>query len=68
MFETYGEEFDHVWAKHQAEPNHVWTLVAEDDEYGIVNGYYLINRIGYFITEVPWTDEYIYVDLHQTEE
>lgn len=52
MFETYGPEFEHI---QQADPNHVWTYVNGDQgEDVIVAGKHFVNRMGYFITEVPW--------------
>lgn len=40
-------------------PNHVWTILEGDhDEIYIVNGIRHVNRIGYIITEEPWTEEY----------
>ena len=54
MFETYGEDLKEVVA---ADPNKVWTLVdGEDGETVIVNGYHFVNRIVYYITEVPFED------------
>lgn len=53
MFETYGEEVDFV----QSTPeNFVWTLVEVDGESIIVSGYSFVNRLGYFVCEVPWND------------
>jgi len=52
MFETYGPELQHVQS---ANVSHVWTLVAGDREELVVSGYRHVNRIGYFITENPWT-------------
>jgi hypothetical protein len=54
MFETYGDELDFV---RQQDPSKIWTYA--DDDYGnpyISSGYSIINRIGYFITEVPHED------------
>lgn len=54
MFETYGEELEFV----RTQPdNKIWTY--QDDDMGnpiIANGYHLVNRIGYFITENPFPD------------
>lgn len=56
MFETYGDEVKHVWeARGQ---NVVWTLCDEDGETYIVSGFWRINRLGYFITEIPFEGEY----------
>jgi hypothetical protein len=38
-------------------PNKIWTLVdGEDGQTIIINGWAMVNRIGYFITEVPYDD------------
>jgi hypothetical protein len=51
MFETYGEEVEFVKAQ---EENRIWMYGDGDDGEGhIWNGWHYINRIGYFITEVP---------------
>jgi hypothetical protein len=53
-FETYGEELDYVRSIADTEPRRVWTLVDGDDgNLYIVNGYHLVNRVNYFITEKP---------------
>jgi hypothetical protein len=52
MFETYGEEIDHVKAQR---PNKIWTLLDCDGKCYIVNGWHYVNRLGYFICEVPYT-------------
>jgi hypothetical protein len=54
MFETYGEEVEFV----QSTPeNFVWTLVEVDGKGILVNGYSYVNRLGYFVCEVPWKDD-----------
>jgi hypothetical protein len=55
MFETYDEEL--AFVKEQDEFN-IWTY-ADGDNGGtfIFNGYHIVNRIGYFITEVPFSNE-----------
>lgn len=54
LFETYGDELNHV----NSYPIHnIWTLM--DGFWGntlIVNGCHFVNRIGYYISEVPWKD------------
>lgn len=51
MFETYGEEVEFV---HNANPLCIWTYGTGDDGGSYIwNGYHYINRLGYFITEVP---------------
>ena len=54
MFETYGEEVEFVKAQDQ---NRIWMLGDGDDGGMYVwSGWGFINRIGYFITEVPFPD------------
>ena len=52
MFETYGEELDFV-KSHQS--NRIWTYC--DNDFGgtsIFQGMRIVNRIGYFVTKVPF--------------
>ena len=52
MFETYGEELDFIKAQ---EPNRIWTYC--DNDFGgtsIFQGMRVVNRIGYFVTTVPF--------------
>ena len=54
LFETYGEEQAFVYA---CDFHNVWTLVDGDNggTY-IINSRAFVNRIGYFISPVPWKD------------
>lgn len=54
MFETYGEELEFV---RNQDYNHVWTWLEGDGCTFIGAGRSFVNRIGYFVTEVPWDDE-----------
>jgi hypothetical protein len=54
MFETYGEELDFVCTQ---DNKYVWTWIQGDMSDLIVAGYHYVNRLGYYITEVPWDDE-----------
>lgn len=67
-FETYGIELGYVLATADLEPDRVWTLVDGDDGTYIINGYHLVNRIAYFITEVPHTGADIEVEDEKYEE
>jgi hypothetical protein len=51
MFETYGEEVEFVKAQ---EENRIW-MYGQGDGGGtfVWNGWGFVNRLGYFITEVP---------------
>lgn len=57
-FETYGAELDFVI---NTDNHNVWTEVDGMEGIYIINGYHLVNRIQYYITENPWTAEYIEV-------
>jgi hypothetical protein len=64
MFETYGPELEHVISVADSEPARVWTYLDGDDgEPIIVNGYWLVGRIGYFITEKPLEPEHDYCEV-----
>ncbi len=52
MFETYGDELEFVRAQDE---NRIWTYGDGDDGGTFIwSGYHIVNRIGYFITEVPF--------------
>jgi hypothetical protein len=52
MFETYGEELDFIKAQ---EPNRIWTYCDNDiSGTSIFQGMRIVNRIGYFVTTVPF--------------
>ena len=54
MFETYGKELEFVKA---ASDRHIWTYGDGDDGGTYIwSGWSFVNRIGYFITEVPFSD------------
>ncbi len=54
MFETYGTDLGFVQA---ANPNCVWTLVEGDTgKWYVVDGYHLVNRVGYLVTKEPYGD------------
>jgi hypothetical protein len=51
MFETYGAEVEFVKKAH---PAHIWTYGDGDDGGTYIwDGWSFVNRIGYFITELP---------------
>jgi hypothetical protein len=55
MFETYGEEVAFV---KQQDPNRIWMYGSGDDGGTYIwNGWGFVNRLGYFITEVPCPDD-----------
>lgn len=66
MFETYGRELDYVNAQ---DPHYVWTYIDSDGGSVTVEGFHYVNRIGYFVTEVPWIDGTSYeIDLQMDSE
>ena len=54
LFETYGLELGFVLGVAYVDHRKVWTLVDGDEGMWITNGYHLVNRVGYFITEQPY--------------
>jgi len=55
MFETYGTELDFVKAQ---DPNRIWTYCDNDiSGTSIFQGMRIVNRIGYFITSVPFSGD-----------
>lgn len=65
-FETYGEELRYVMAQ---DPKCIWTLVDGDDgNLYIVDGYHLVNRVAYFVTEVPFDGDFLAVPYYIFEE
>lgn len=57
MFETFGAEREYVraLAQHETDCLRVWTLIESENGSSIMSGYqyYLVNRMGYFVTELP---------------
>jgi hypothetical protein len=57
MFETYGEEVDFV---KQQDPNRIWMYGSGDDGGTYIwSGWGFVNRLGYFVTEVPFPENTI---------
>ena len=65
MFEIYGEEVEFVKS---TPDNFVWTLLDVDGESLIVNGQSWVNRMGYFVCEVPWNDDEFHEILIEDDE
>ena len=60
MFETYGKELEFV---QQQDPKCVWTYIEEDGELYVVSGFCVVDRIGYFVTEVALNEGRIVVKV-----
>ena len=67
MFETHGEELEALKELVRAsmtkpstkglEGYHVWTIVdGEGNRCYLLNGWHVVNRLGYVFTEVPWIE------------
>lgn len=60
MFETFGSDLAKAVAQANTDEKKVWTLIdvggPSDRNLVIVPGYRLCDRMGYFLTEKPWTD------------
>lgn len=54
MFKTFGDEEKFV---READQNKVWTLIEVDGMIVIGSGFHFVNRIGHFITEVPFVED-----------
>lgn len=54
MYETYAPDLDVVTAAHEKDPRTVWTLLDVDGDLYLGDGFHYVNRMGYFITEVPY--------------
>lgn len=61
MFETYGDELEFV--KSQPDAN-IWTYCDDGENGWLVNGFHLVNRLGYVVTETPYTGDYLEVHLY----
>lgn len=62
MYETYGEELDYIKSCFD-KSKHIWTIVENDDNDLVIRaGYWLVNRMGYIVTEVAWKEENILIE------
>lgn len=67
MFETFGDEVQHVVKIANETPKKVWTFITDEGDF-IVSGYHLVNRNGYFITEIEADDEGVKTALNDSNE
>lgn len=59
LIETHGREFELIQAQMAFDNQKVWTIHHSDNgssDWTIAAGFHLVNRLGYIITENPWTD------------
>ena len=52
LLQDHGRDLELVMLQPK---DQIWTLVeAENEKLFIRNGYHIVNRIGYYITQKPW--------------
>ena len=68
VYETYGKDLEFI--ESIIEDNRVWTFVDGGDFSVITNGAMFVNRLCYYVTEVPWEGEAgdIEVDMYEANE
>lgn len=69
MLETYGDDLKLVMDIANKTPMRAWTMVDGDDGMYLVQGYHLVNRIYYVITneEAQSKDEEYLIDSYNSE-
>lgn len=65
MFETYGAELEQVQA---TDAHCIWTLADSDGREIITSGFHLVNRIGFFITALPFGGDFLDVSVLTDDE
>lgn len=66
LYETYGEEVQFVcdMANHPTDHLRVWTVLeGGSGKWYISEGFHLVNRVGYLVTEVPREADITYEDI-----
>lgn len=68
IYETYGADLEFIQSI--IEDNRVWTWVDSGDYSVITNGAMFVNRLCYYVTELPWLDEAgdIEINMYEPEE
>ena len=68
VYETYGKDLEFI--ESIIEDNRVWTFVDGGDFSVITNGAMFVNRLCYYVTEIPWEGEAgdIEIDLYEANE
>ena len=70
MLETYGDDIKLVLKINKKTPLRVWTMVDGDNGMYLIQGYHLVNRIYYVITNehAQSEDEEYLIDSYESEE
>lgn len=68
IYETYGEDLEFIHSI--IEDNRVWTYLDSSDYSVITNGAMFVNRLCYYVTEIPWEGEAgdIEIDMYEADE
>lgn len=56
LYETFGEELKYI-IETQHNSHVVWTMIEDDDKFITIPGFWRINRMGYFVTQIPWSSD-----------
>ena len=63
LYETYGEDIDYINSLvKEGKVKHIWTVLDCEGELVISSGKWHVNRMGYIVTEKPWSEDMIEVD------
>ena len=65
IYETYGKDLEFI--ESIIEDNRVWTFIDSGDYSSIVNGAFFVNRLCYYVTEIPWEGEAGDIDINMYE-
>ena len=66
MFETFGKDLEEVLKIANGDkPNRVWTAVDCDEGFYLINGYHLVNRVYYILTNEEGNGESFLIDLYE---
>lgn len=65
IYETYGADLDFIHSI--VDDNRVWTYLDGGDYSAVVNGMFFVNRLCYYVTEVPWEGEAGDVEINMYE-
>jgi hypothetical protein len=57
LFETFGVELTQVEMNAKMDVHHVWTLGEHDGITVLSPGFWIVNRMGYFICQEPWVED-----------
>jgi len=54
LYDTDPNDMLYVAAAFHADQYTVWTMIEEEDNFYIISDLHYVNRLGYFITEIPF--------------